>query len=89
MVESKIGQDVEVFEAMMQSKYSLNTQVKTHMKTNLATQTAMIAEAQLEQITAFNKEFLKEAKAANAAVEALREKISSAHNDESGKSFLK
>ena len=49
----------------------------------------MIAEAQLEQITEFKKEFLEEAKAANAAVEALRNKISSAHNNELGKSFLK
>ena len=43
----------------------------------------------MEQITTFKKEFLEEVKTVNASVNSLRDKISSSHNAEMGKSCLK
>ena len=63
--------------------------IKEHIEKNLSDQTSMISESQLEEVTAFKKDFLPKLKKANDFINALREEISAVHNAEVSKSSLK
>ena len=63
--------------------------IKEHIEKNLSDQTSMISESQLEEVTAFKKDFLPKLKKAKDVINALRKEISAVYNASASKSFLK